>query len=360
MKRSTALAIASIAFILTAALGLVTALGASVSFEGKTVSILIPYSVGGSADIMARQMVPFMEKHIPGNPTVIIKNMPGGGGIVGENWVYHSAPKDGTVIGQFSTAFNDVMFKPDKAKFDLAKLQWLGGVRETTVTFVSKDLGITSADQFSDLKQRVFIGVNSIQSPRGMLPRLFMRLLEVDHKVVTGYGSSGDMRAAMQRGELNMTNDSQSGYFAAVLPLVEQGVVVPIAQEGTVRDGKIVRDPRLPDVPTYMEILAKLKGDAVKQTTEFRAMELLILMGGIRRGWVYAPGVPRDVFDTMATALDRFLKDPEMLAHFKKAIGFELEALNASQAQAIADSVVEIIKKDPEAVALLKKLAVRS
>jgi len=309
---------------------------------------------------MARQMVPFMEKHIPGNPTVIIKNMPGGGGIVGENWVYHSAPKDGTVIGQFSTAFNDVMFKPDKAKFDLAKLHWLGGVRETTVTFVSKDLGVANANEFAKVKQRIFIGVNSIQSPRGMLPRLFMQLLEMDHKVVTGYGSSGDMRAAMQRGELNMTNDSQSGYFAAVLPMVEQGVIVPIAQEGTIVDGKIVRDPRLPDLPTYTEVLLKLKGDAIKQTTEFRAIELLLLMGGIRRGWVYAPGVPKDVFDTMATALDRFLKDPAMLAHFKKAIGFDLEALNASQAQTIADSVVKIMQKDPQAVALLKKLAAGS
>jgi len=206
----------------------------------------------------------------------------------------------------------------------------------------------------------IFIGVNSIQSPRGMLPRLFMQLLEMDHKVVTGYGSSGDMRAAMQRGELNMTNDSQSGYFAAVLPMVEQGVIVPIAQEGTIVDGKIVRDPRLPDLPTYTEVLLKLKGDAIKQTTEFRAIELLLLMGGIRRGWVYAPGVPKDVFDTMATALDRFLKDPAMLAHFKKAIGFDLEALNASQAQTIADSVVKIMQKDPQAVALLKKLAAGS
>jgi len=330
---------------------------ADVSFDGKTVAILIPYSVGGSADIMARQMLPFMEKQIPGKPTMIIKNMPGGGGIVGENWVYHSAPKNGTIIGQFSTAFTDVIFKPEKAKFDLAKLRWLGGVQETTVTFASKDLGITSGTELAGVKKKIFLGTNSIQSPRSMLPRLFMKILGLEHKVVTGYGSSGDMRAAIRRGELNMTNDSQSGYFAAVLPMVKEGFIVPIAQEGAVIDGKIVRDPRLPDLPTYTEILVKLKGDAIKKTPEFRAMELLTLMAGIRRGWIYAPGVSNDVFDTMAASFDRFLKDPAMVAHFQKAIGFKLVPLNSKQAQKIADNFTTLRKKDPEAVEILKGMA---
>lgn len=330
---------------------------ADVSFAGKTVAILIPYSVGGSADIMARQMLPFMEKQIPGKPTMIIKNMPGGGAIVGENWVYHSAQKDGSIIGQFSTVFTNVIFKPDKSKVDLAKLRWLGGVQETTVTFASKDLGITEGAELAGVKKNIFFGTTSIQSPRSMLPRLFMKLLGTDHKVVTGYGSSGDMRAAIRRGELNMTNDSQSGYFAAVLPMVKEGFLVPIAQEGTVKDGKIVRDPRLPDLPTYEELLVKLKGDAIKKTPEFRAMELLTFMSGIRRGWVYAPGVPNDVFDTMAASFDRFLKDPAMAAQFEKAIGFELIPLNAGQAQEIADNFTELRSKDPEAVEILKGLA---
>lgn len=288
---------------------------------------------------------------------MIIKNMPGGGGIVGENWVYHSAPKDGTIIGQFSTAITDAIFKPEKAKFDLAKLRWLGGVQETTVTFVSKDLGITQGTELAGLKQKVFIGTNSLQSPRSMLPRLFMKVLGTDHRLVTGYGSSGDMRAAIRRGELNMTNDSQSGYFAAVLPMVKEGIVVPIAQEGSVQDGKIVRDPRLPEVPTYGELLIQIKGNAVTKTPEFRAMDLLTLMGGIRRGWVYAPGVPDAVFDAMAASFNRALEDPEMIAQFEKAIGFKLVALNAQQAQEIADDITKLREKDPEAVEVLKQLA---
>ena len=331
--------------------------GAEVSFKGKTVAILIPYSVGGAADIMARQMLPFIGKQIPGNPTTIIKNMPGGGGIVGENWVYNSAPADGTIIGQFSTSVTDTIFKPKKVKFELDKLQWLGGVRETTVAFVSKDMGITKGTELAGVKQKIFLGTSSIQSPRSMLPRLMMKILGKDHKLVTGYGSSGDMRAAIRRGELNMTNDSQSGYFAAVLPMVEEGVVVPIAQEGTVQDGKIVRDPRLPDLPTYFEVLQEIKGDSIRKDPQYRAMELLAYLGGVRRGWIYAARVPKEVFTTMAASFDRFLKDPEMVAHFKKAIGFQLVSLNAPAAQAIIDKVVEIQKGDPGAIEILKGMA---
>lgn len=350
-------AVAAIAIALCLAFGAAPKAAAQVSFEGKTVAILIPYSVGGAADIMARQMLPFIGKQIPGNPTTIIKNMPGGGGIVGENWVYNSAPADGTVIGQFSTSVTDSIFKPDKVKFDLDKLQWLGGVRETTVTFVSKDLGITRGSELAGLDEKLFFGTTSIQSPRSMLPRLLLRILGKDHKLVTGYGSSGDMRAAIRRGELNMTNDSQSGYFAAVLPMVREGAVVPIAQEGTVQDGKIVRDPRLPDLPTYYEIVLEAKGESIRKHPDYRAMELLAYLSGVRRGWVYAARVPKDVFAAMAASFDRFLKDPEMAAHFEKAIGFELVSLNAPQAQAIIDRVVEIRQRDPEAIEVLKAMA---
>ena len=106
---SSAVAIAALCIVF----GIATQAAAQVSFKGKTVAILIPYSVGGAADIMARQMLPFIGKQIPGNPTTIIKNMAGGGGIVGENWVYISAPADGTVIGQFSTSVTDAIFKPN-------------------------------------------------------------------------------------------------------------------------------------------------------------------------------------------------------------------------------------------------------
>jgi tripartite-type tricarboxylate transporter receptor subunit TctC len=331
--------------------------GESPSFAGKTITILIPYSVGGAADIMARVMLPFMAKHFPGNPTVIINNMPGGGGLLGENWVYNAAPKDGTVIGQFSTVFTDAILQPDKAKFDLSGLRWLGGVKETTVAFVHTNLGVKNAEDLPKSGKKIFFGETGIQSPRGMFARLFMKMLGIDHKVVTGYGSSGDMRAAMLRGELNMTNDTLSGYRKAVLPMVKEGLVVPMAQEGTIKDGKVIRYPDLPDIPTYTELLVKLKGEGIRQKAEFRALELLLGTRAIQRGWVYVAGVPNQIFEAMVVAFEKFLKDPEMEKAYEKAVGLKPVTLNSTQAQQIASSVVEIVKKDREALAVLKELA---
>jgi tripartite-type tricarboxylate transporter receptor subunit TctC len=328
-----------------------------VSFAGKTVTILIPYSVGGSADIMARMMLPYMAKHFPGNPTVIVNNMPGGGGIIGENWVYNVGTKDGTLIGQFSTIFTDAILQDDKAKFELGKFRWLGGVRETAVGFVHTNLGIKRAEDLPKVGKKIFLGDNSLQSPRGMFPRLFLKILGVDHKFIGGYGSSGDQRAALRRGELNMTSDSFSGYSQAVVPMVKEGVVVPLAQEGTLEDGKVVRDPELLDVPTYSEILLKLKGESVKRVPEFRAMELLLNAAIVRRGWVYVEGVPNEIFSAMAAAFEKFLKDTEMQKTFEKAVGFEPQIVTAAEAQKIADAFVDLTKKYPQAVQLLKEYA---
>jgi len=326
----------------------------AVSFAGKTITILIPYSVGGSADIMARMMLPYMTKHIPGNPTVIVNNMPGAGGLIGENWVYNVGPKDGTLIAQFSTVFTDAILHGDKVKFDVSKLRWLGGVRETAVGFVDTNLGVKRAEDLLKVKKKIFLGDNSLQSPRGMFPRLFLKILGVDHKFIGGYGSSGDQRAALRRGELNMTADSFSGYSQAVIPMIQEGQVIPLVQEGTLEGGKVIRDPRLPNVPTYMEVLLKLKGEGVKQMPEYRAMELLMNAGAVRRGWVYVEGVPQEVFAAMAAAFEAFLKDPEMQKTFEKSVGFRPLVLMAADAQSIADAFVDIAKKYPQAVQVLK------
>lgn len=327
-----------------------------VSFKGKVITILIPFSVGGSSDIMLRMMVPFMGKYFPGNPTIIVKNFPGAGGIVGENWVSKRGRNDGTLIGQYSTVLTHAAFAPEKIKFNVKELQWLGGVREPNVDYVHTNLGIKSAEDLLNVKQKIFLGVISTTSPSGMMPRLFLKILGLDHKVITGYGSSGGMRVAMRRGELNMTSDRLSGYSKAVIPMVKEGVVVPIVQAGMTKDGKRVRDSRLPQVPTYTEILVKLKGEGVKQKLEFRALDLLLQIRDVARGWVYTPGVPEKVFKAMAVAFKKILKDQEMRKLFKKTGGFELYTVDASQSQQIADSALDLLKKHPKAVELLKGL----
>src|SRR5262249_26986685 len=117
------------------------------------------------------------------------------------------------------------------------------------------------------------------------------------------------------------------------------------------------RDPRLPDVPTYTELAVKLKGEAVKQRPEYRALELLARMGGIQRGWVYAPGVPEGTVVAMAAALEAPLADPELLQAYERIVGFRPMVLSGAQAQTIVDSVLNLTQASPDALDLLRRLA---
>ena len=326
------------------------------TFKGKTVTILVAYSVGGAADILARQVQPFLQKHLPGNPTVIVQNMPGGDGMLGGNWLYQVAPKDGTFIGQLSTLFSNGIFLPERAKYDLAKVRWLGGQADTSVLFGRKELGINSAEEFAKLKEKLFVALTQITDQRSAPIVIFLRLMGVDRKIITGYGSSGDMRAAIVRGEINATADSLPGYFAAVRPLVAQGIVVPLGQAGIVKGGQIVRDPRLSDVTTYAEVLVKLKGPEITKTLDYRAMELASSINGLIRGWIYPPGVPEEVFEVTTAAFDKLLHDPEMLKVFEKSVGYMPIHLNAAEAQEVANKIVEDSKRGPEVTEFLRKL----
>lgn len=327
------------------------------SFQGQTVKVIVPYTPGGAADIMMRQFQSIFAKHLPGSPTVIVENRPGAGGIVGEMWVYELAPKDGTVIGQFSTVFADVLFTPEQAPIDPTKLQWLGSVAETQVTFVRSDLGVHNARELMASGQKIQVGDNSPQSTRGIPPRLFLGLIGLDYNFVSGYGSSGDQRLALQRGELNMTQDTLSGYAASVVPMIRQGEVIPIAQTGQIRDGQVVRDPRVPDVPTYLEALVELKGEAVKNTIEYRAIELMVYMNAISRGWVYPPGVPEETVAAVRDAIGRALDDPELRDTYKKSVGIDIVWMSGAETQAASDAIVQRFKNSPDVLNRLKELA---
>jgi tripartite-type tricarboxylate transporter receptor subunit TctC len=190
-----------------------------------------------------------------------------------------------------------------------------------------------------------------------MPPRLFLGLLGVEYNYVSGYGSSGDMRLALQRGELNMTQDSLSGYAPSVVPMIQAGEVVPIAQTGVVQGGQVVRDPRVPDVPTYLELLVELKGEAVKNTVEYRAIELIAYMSSIQRGWVYPPGVPEESVTVVREALAKAIDDPELREQYKKAVGIDIVFANGAETEAASNAIVQRLTHSPDVLNRLKELA---
>ncbi|MBI4493089.1 MAG: hypothetical protein HY690_09905 [Chloroflexi bacterium] len=234
-------------------------------------------------------------------------------------------------------------------------MQWLGSVSESYVLFVHKNLGISSAAELVASGKRAVFGDSDPGNSRALQARLFLKLLGADWKFVGGFGSSGDMRAAIRRGEINMTMDSLSGYAAAVVPMIQEGVVVPIAQSGLIKDGKWVRDPRVPEVPTYLESMLAVKGEAVKQSDYFRALELMSFLPTIARVLVYRAGVPPATVAAGREAILKAVQDPELRETYKKSVGIELIAQGGKETGDAAEAFVTRVKGQPQTLELLRR-----
>jgi tripartite-type tricarboxylate transporter receptor subunit TctC len=329
----------------------------AVSFQGKTITIVVPYTSGGSSDIMTRLFAPTFAQYLPGNPNVVVQNMPGAGGLVGENWVYNVAPKDGLTILHTATIVTHALFDPEQVQYEIPRFQWLASVTEGAVAFGSKDLGVRSLKELVGSGKHVYYGETSPASSRSMPVMLFLSLMGVDYTFVGGYGSSGDMRLALRRGELNMTSDALSGYYTAVKPLVEEGVAVPLAQVGRVRDGQIVRDPYTPDLPTWGEVARESKGDAVKSAVDYQGIELLPYTRTGNFSYGYPPGVRPEVVAAGREALRRAFDDPALRTGYQKALGIEISPLGGAETQETMEAVLARFNGQPEVLERIRQLA---
>ncbi|SRR5579885_915222 len=329
----------------------------TVSFQGKTITIVVPYSSGGSSDIMTRLFAPTFAQYLPGNPTVLVQNMPGAGGLVGENWVYNVAPKDGLTILHTATIVTHALFDPEQVQYEIPRFQWLASVTEGAVAFGSKDLGVRSLPELVASGKHVFYGETSPASSRSMPVMLFLSLMGVDYTFVGGYGSSGDMRLALRRGELNMTSDALSGYYTAVKPLVEEGVAIPLAQVGRVREGQIVRDPYTPDLPTWSEAAREIKGDAVKSAIDYQGIELMPYTRTGNFSYGYPPGVRPEVVAVVREALGKAFDDPALRAGYQKALGIEISPLGGKETQETMEGVLARFNSQPDVLERIRQLA---
>src|SRR5688572_18622699 len=171
-------------------------------YKGKTIELLIGYSGGGGYDVYARLLARHMGKHIPGNPNIVPRNMPGAGSLVLANWLYNVATKDGTVFGIIGrgTGF-DPLLGNDAAKFDATKYNWVGSMNnEVSVCVAWHTAGITDWKQLR--KQELVVGGTGPSADTDQFPRIMNGVLNTKFKIISGYPGGNDINLAMERGEV--------------------------------------------------------------------------------------------------------------------------------------------------------------
>ncbi len=275
-------------------------------YADRTVTILIGSGAGGATDISARVIARFLGQHIPGTPTVIAQNMPGGGGVTMTNYIYRSAPKDGTTLGySLPGVITAQLLEPNRTGYDGRNLNWIGSALK--YTGIISVIDSAPATSIAEARQtELFIGATGRGSPAYQFPAMAQALLNLRFRMITGYASSNEVALAMERGEVHGQSSSLQ-YWAISRPdWLSNGRIVHLLYVGP-------RDPLgTPGVP-YL-------GDMVSTDREKALVDFIEI--GSRLGWpLFAPpNVPVERVEALRFAFQQLTEDAEFAAAFETTV----------------------------------------
>ena len=307
---------------------------------GKTVTVVIGFGPGGGYDAWARVVARHLGKHLPGNPTVVPQNMPGGGSLNAANHIYAIAPKDGTMLAIIARdAALAALTGVSGARFDPLKITWVG--TPTTETNVCISTEKAKVKSFEDLlKQELIIGNTGVGTGTYSYPKALNGLLGTKFKLISGFPSSSDVFLAMERGEVDGICESLDSVIGKRPDWIASKKVNVLFQGGT------EPNPALKGVPFVVD-LARTAGDR-------QAIEFLYAGQGIGRPFVAPPGLPPDRLKMLRDAFDATVTDPDFVSDAKRQMldvepedGAHLEALIRkiyATPKPVVDRIGELIK----------------
>jgi len=263
-------------------------------------------------------------KHLPGQPAVIVNNMPGAGGMVAANHLYNVAPKDGTVFALFDRAIPTAPLlygEESKARFDPLKLTWLGSLaREAGMGVVSTKAPAQTVEEAK--KTELFFGSTGSETDAATYVRLFKELFGTRIKVIPIYKAQPEIFLAIERGELHGL--FVTGYSANARTYVEDQIAK--GQMKLIVQMTLEKDPKLPDVPGVL--------DYVSKEQDRQVIELLLSRLSLGRPFIAPPDLPPERATALRSAFAKLLQDPDFLAEAQKS-GLPVQPILASEAEEI-------------------------
>jgi tripartite-type tricarboxylate transporter receptor subunit TctC len=313
-------------------------------YQGKTITIIVSSDAGGTSDVRVKSLVPYLQKYIPGNPTVVVEYMPGGGGRKAANHVFRTVKPDGLTIGSMGTTLLAAAIQGESGVlYDLNKFIYLGSSDATTQHIFStrKEIGLTELDKLR-AAAGLRIGAQSIGHNIYITGRLFAFFLTLkDPRMVVGY-SGPEVDLALLRGEV----DARSSLIASIVQRtpewIDKNLVDFHAVLETPRGNRHPRFAHLPELETF-----------AKSERERKVLELqrAIRLGG--SAIVLPPTTPRDRVEILQTAMRKALNDPAFPATFRKLVGEDPTPLMPEELH----KVIQEVPRDPEVIALFNKIA---
>lgn len=286
-------------------------------FDGQDIEMTVPFSTGGGNDAIARYLMPKLEEHLEGNPSISIVNEEGGGSVTGANNFVNRKEPDGTNILSTSTSTMMPWFLGlDAVQYDFAQLQPVAGFPASRILYVNPDLGLESAaDLAEDRDEPIVLGGRGATEQDAIALVMFEALGVRDNiEYVFGYPGSGDQFLAYQRGEVDGNSYPTTTYYEGADDLAEQGEVQPLMTFG-IPDGEggFERDPLFPDLPTAAEVYEEIHGSEPSGDAWEAFAMFINLNGAFNYGhWVHADA-PEEAVETLRQGYVDMMTD-EVLA----------------------------------------------
>ncbi|MEE3046702.1 MAG: hypothetical protein VX620_15740 [Pseudomonadota bacterium] len=321
---------------------LLPTVASAADYTGKTIEFWVPFKEGGGTDTWARALQPFIAEKLPGNPDVIIVNETTGGAIGGSN-EFHRRMKPGgeKIFGttgsvQFPFLLGDKRVRYDYADWAPVLASPIGGM-----VYLRADSGVKGVDDFATLKDMKLVFGSQAISTLDLVPLLAFEMLGLDVQAVFGMKSRALTRQAIQRNEVNIDYQTTPTYLKHVVPLVEEGEMVPFMSLGALQaDGSIGRDPTFPDVPSFPEVYEKVHGKKPSGPAWDSWKAFFTAGYGTQKFIVLPKSSDQDVIDTYRAAMKEVAADPRAQKVLKDELGnYEI---------IVGDQVVQAMKDATE------------
>ena len=326
-----------------------SALGASSTdsdfYEGKRITLVINFSVGGPTDIEGRLIARHLGKHIPGNPRIVVKNVPGAGGITGANYMAEVAKPDGLTVAHFAPPLMQYLLNDPGLRADITEFVWLGGTGHPQICFIRRDAGsgIDSADDLIKVDGFAAAG-NRPTTSTSIRTRMALDLLGANYRFVSGYRGFANIVAGIMQNEVQFSCGSIVAFRQNVEPnLTGPGHALPLWYFAVVNaEGEQIRDPSLEGIPTFIDVYSRLKGEKPSGMLYDTFERLNNISVAVLRASLVPAGTPQEAIRALRQAWEALEHDEEFAADHRRMFKAPANFVQAPAVKALVDDASTI------------------
>jgi tripartite-type tricarboxylate transporter receptor subunit TctC len=315
-------------------------------YQGKTIRIIVGFTPGGFYDRWARLLARYMPKYIPGNPEIIVQNMPGASSVIAANYVYSVGKGDGLTVGMpINSLYLDQLVGRKEVKFDVRKFEWIGTQEKSgSMLYIRADSPYKTLDDVVKSKEPPKCGATGTASTGYILPKVLEETLRAKFNIVLGYPGGSEIDLAVQKGEMVCRGQDIPSHFGRE-PFTtwhKEGFDRHLVQDSR------KREPRLAEAPTIWELMDQHKTPEASR----RVAEVILTAVEFGRPMMATPGTPADRVKILRDAYAKAMADPGLIEEAKKG-RMDMELTRGEVLQKVAR---EVLEQPPDVITRVKKV----